>query len=86
MKRFVEGEDRRQTTLLPDRVDDHVGQENPVRAIEAFAGALDLAALARKGRRRCANASSAVGPGPDPVAKIRGRTKKSARTARDPPA
>ena len=49
MKRIVEGEARRQTTLLPDRVDDHVGEENPVRAIEAFAGALDLAALGPQG-------------------------------------
>jgi hypothetical protein len=49
MKLFVEGEDRRQTTLLPDRVDDYVGEENPVRAVEAFAGALDLAALGPKG-------------------------------------
>ena len=45
MKRFVEGQDRRQTTLLPDCVDDYVTGENPVRAIEAFVDALDLAAL-----------------------------------------
>src|SRR5215210_416442 len=45
MKRFVEGKDRRQTTLLPNCVDDYVSEENPVRAIEAFVDALDLAAL-----------------------------------------
>src|SRR5919205_1597426 len=45
MKRFVEGQDRRQTILLPDCVDDYVTEENPVRAIEAFVDALDLAAL-----------------------------------------
>jgi hypothetical protein len=45
MERFVEGKDRRQTTLLPDCVDDYVAEENPVRAIEAFVDALDLAAL-----------------------------------------
>src|SRR3954453_21076902 len=45
MKRFVEGQDRRQTILLPDCVDDYVTGENPVRAIEAFVDALDLAAL-----------------------------------------
>jgi transposase len=49
MKRFVEGGDRRQTTLLPDCVDDYVGEENPVRAIEAFVEALDLAALGFEG-------------------------------------
>ena len=45
MKRFVEGGDRRQATLLPDCVDDYVTEENPVRAVEAFVDALDLAAL-----------------------------------------
>src|ERR671911_2401152 len=49
MKRFVEGKDRRQTTLLPDCVDDYVSEENPVRAIEAFVEALDLAALGFEG-------------------------------------
>ncbi|MDR6291418.1 hypothetical protein E9232_007126, partial [Inquilinus ginsengisoli] len=28
MKRFVEGQDRRQITLLPDCVDDYVGEDN----------------------------------------------------------
>ena len=45
MKRFVEGEDRRQITLLPDCVDDYIGEDNPVRAVEAFVGELDLAGL-----------------------------------------
>jgi hypothetical protein len=45
MKRFVEGESRWQTTLLPPCVDDYVTEDNPVRAIEAFVDALDLAAL-----------------------------------------
>ena len=45
MKRFVEGEDRRQATLLPDCLDDYVTEDNPVRIIEAFVDELDLAAL-----------------------------------------
>lgn len=49
MKRFVEGEDRRQATLLPAAVDDHVSEENPVRVIEAFVAALDLAELGFEG-------------------------------------
>ena len=49
MKRFVEGDDRRQTTLLPDCVDAYVAEDNPVRAVEAFVGALDLAALGFEG-------------------------------------
>src|SRR5215211_635823 len=45
MKRFVEGEDRRQATLLPACLDDYVAPDNPVRIIEAFVDELDLAAL-----------------------------------------
>jgi transposase len=45
VKRFVEGEDCRQITLLPDCVDDYIGEDNPVRAVEAFVDELDLAGL-----------------------------------------
>jgi transposase len=45
MKRFVEGEDRRQATLLPDCLDDYVTEDNPVRIVEVFIDELDLAAL-----------------------------------------
>ncbi len=44
MKRFVEGEDRRQATLVPACLDDYVASDNPVRIIEAFVDELDLAA------------------------------------------
>jgi transposase len=42
MKRFMEGADRTQVSLLPDCVDDYVGTDNPVRVIEAFIDRLDL--------------------------------------------
>ena len=42
MKRFVEGVDRSQGTLLPDRLDDYISEENPVRVIDAFVDELDL--------------------------------------------
>ena len=45
MRRFIEGLDRSQTTLLPDCVDDYIGEENPVRAIDTFIDMLDLASL-----------------------------------------
>ena len=45
MKRFIEGVDRNQATLFPERLDDYVGDDNPVRAIDAFVDALDLGAL-----------------------------------------
>src|SRR5499427_3787151 len=45
MKRFVEGEDRRQGALLPHCLDDYVTENNPVRVIEAFIDELDLATV-----------------------------------------
>ena len=42
MKRFIEGADRTQVSLLPECVDDYVGEDNPVRVIEAFVDQLDL--------------------------------------------
>jgi transposase len=45
MSHFIEGLDRQQTMLLPEHLDDYVDEHNPVRAIDAFAEMLDLAAL-----------------------------------------
>jgi transposase len=45
MKRFIEGEDRRQSTLFPDSLEDYVTEDNPVRVIDAFIDELDLQAL-----------------------------------------
>ncbi len=45
MKRFIEGVDRSQTTLFPDRLEDWVGEENPVRVIDVFVDELDLGDL-----------------------------------------
>ncbi len=45
MKRFIEGADRCQPTLLPECLDDYVEEDNPVRAVDAIVGMLDLAAL-----------------------------------------
>ena len=42
MKRFVEGEDRTQITLLPECLDDYVADDNPVRVVEVFVDELDL--------------------------------------------
>ena len=42
---FKTGESREQASLLPARIDDYVGADNPVRAIESFVCALDLAKL-----------------------------------------
>jgi len=45
MKRFVEGEDRSQSTLFPERLDDYVGEDNPVRVVDVFVDELDLHGL-----------------------------------------
>ena len=42
---FKTGGSREQVCLLPGRVEDYVGPDNPVRAIESFVGVLDLAKL-----------------------------------------
>jgi transposase len=49
MKRFVEGEDRRQGVLLPEYLDDYVSEENPVRVIDVFVDELDLEVLGFEG-------------------------------------
>jgi transposase len=45
MKRFIEGRDRGQSTLFPECLDDWIDEDNPVRAIDVFVEALDLAGL-----------------------------------------
>ena len=45
MKRFIEGEDRRQVTLLPECLDDYIGEDNPVRVVDVFVDELNLGAL-----------------------------------------
>jgi len=48
MKRFIEGEDRGQGTLLPERLDDYVAEDNPVRVVDVVVDELDLAKLGFK--------------------------------------
>jgi transposase len=45
MSSYLKGPDRSQVMMLPECVEDYVGAENPVRAIEAFVAQLDLASL-----------------------------------------
>src|SRR5258707_15713646 len=45
MTRFVVGDDRSQSTLFPERLDDYLGEDNLVRAIDFFVDELDLAGL-----------------------------------------
>src|ERR1700726_2459585 len=45
MTRFVEGEDRSQDVLFPERLEDWISEDNPVRVVDAFVDELDLKAL-----------------------------------------
>lgn len=42
---YIEKANREQATLLPDRIEDYVGEGNPVRVIDAFVDSLDLEEL-----------------------------------------
>src|SRR6202022_3361488 len=42
MKGFVQEADREQTTLLPECLDDWVGESTPVRAVDVFVDGLEL--------------------------------------------
>ena len=48
MPRFIVGEDRTQATLFPERLDDYIAEDNPVRLIDAFVDELDLKRLGFK--------------------------------------
>src|ERR1700692_4026155 len=45
MKRYIEGEDRSQSTLFPEHLDDYIAEDNPVRVIDVFVDELDLKEL-----------------------------------------
>ena len=49
MRRFVEGADRGQWSLLPECLDDFIDESNPVRVIDVFVDALDLAEMSFEG-------------------------------------
>ena len=48
MKRFIQGEYRGQSTLLPESLDDYVSDTNPVRVVDVFVDELDLVAWVLK--------------------------------------
>ena len=48
MSGFIQGEDRRQATLFPERLDDYIAEDSPVRVIDVFVDDLDLSGLGFK--------------------------------------
>lgn len=61
---YKTGRCRKQLILLPARVEDYVARDNPVRAIEAYVGTLDLKAL---GFRHAGGGMAAGQPSYDPA-------------------
>lgn len=45
MPRFIEGDERSQSVLFPERLDDWIPEDNPVRVIDVFVDELDLGTL-----------------------------------------
>jgi transposase len=45
MGRYIDGDDRTQSVLFPERLDDWIEEDNPVRAVDVFVDALDLTQL-----------------------------------------
>jgi len=62
MKRFIQGEDRSQSTLLPECLDDYIADDNPVRVIEVFVDGLDLGKLGFEGSEPKATGRPAYHP------------------------
>jgi transposase len=48
MSGFIEGEDRNQATLFPERLDDYIAEDSAVRVIDVFLDELDLSGLGFK--------------------------------------
>ena len=51
---YIEGEDRKQTVLFPEVLDDYISEEDAVRFIEVFIEGLDLLGMGffkRRSRR-----------------------------------
>ena len=45
MKRFIQGENRSQSTLFPEVLDDYISEENQIRVVDVFVDSIDLASL-----------------------------------------
>jgi len=45
MSGFIEGEDRTQATLFPERIDDYVAEDSPVRVVDVFIDDLNISGL-----------------------------------------
>jgi transposase len=62
MKRFIEGEERSQITLLPECLDDYIGEDNPVRVVDVFVDELKLHSLGFDGAEPAATGRPSYHP------------------------
>jgi transposase len=62
MSRFVQSEERTQDTFLPCRLEDYMGEDNPVRVIDIFVEELDLTRLGFAGMQPEATGRPAYHP------------------------
>jgi transposase len=86
MARFIEGAERSQSVLFPERLEDWIGEDNPVRMIDVFVDEMDLGVL---GFERSLPADTGR-PGYDPATLLKiyiygylNRVQSSRRLARE---
>jgi transposase len=53
MGRYIDGQDRTQSVLFPERLDDWIDEDNPVRAVDVFVEELDLGRLGFRAGAAC---------------------------------
>jgi transposase len=62
MKRFIEGEERSQVTLLPECLDDYIAEDNPIRVVDVFVEELQLQELGFEGAEPAATGRPSYHP------------------------
>jgi transposase len=62
MKRFIEGEERSQVTLLPECLDDYIAEDNPVRVVDVLVDGLNLHELGFEGAEPAATGRPSYHP------------------------
>jgi len=63
MKRYVVGQDRSQSTLFPESLDEYIAADNPVRVVDVFVDELDFGDLGFEGAEPEATGRPAYHPG-----------------------
>ena len=63
MTRYIQGSDRSQVTLLPECLDDYIGEDNPVRVIDVFVDELNLVELGLERKQPAATGQPGYHPG-----------------------